>query len=151
MDPTAALNELLDALRIADRETAFDRLEALLDWLSKGGSFPQVPESQPDATYQGYTNYATWCVGLMLMNDQGLYLFCRRLRREACSEAEHCPQVADGTWTVPDAQRYLLADRLKKYVGELNPIKNRPSAFADLLGDALENVNYDELAETVLE
>ena len=83
MDPTAALNELLDALRIADRETAFDRLEALLDWLSKGGSFPQVPESQPDATYQGYTNRATWTVGLMLMNDQGLYLFCHRLRREA--------------------------------------------------------------------
>ncbi len=151
MDPTAALNELLDALRIADRETAFDRLEALLDWLSKGGSFPQVPESQPDATYQGYTNRATWTVGLMLMNDQGLYLFCHRLRHEACSEAEHCPQVIDGTWTEPNAQRYLLADRLKKFVDELNPIRNRPSAFADLLSDALEDVNFDELAETFLE
>lgn len=151
MDPTAALSELLDALRIADRETAFDRLEALLDWLSKGGSFPHVPEFPPETTYQGYTNRATWTVGLMLMNDQGLYLLCRRLRREACSEAEHCPQVTDGTWTEPDAQRYLLADRLKKYVDELNPIRNRPSAFADLLSDALEDVNFDELAETFLE
>ncbi len=33
MDPTAALVDLLDALRRRDRETAFDRLEALLDWL----------------------------------------------------------------------------------------------------------------------
>ena len=43
MDPTAALVDLLDALRHRDREAAFDRLEALLDWLSKGGAFPRVP------------------------------------------------------------------------------------------------------------
>lgn len=43
MDPTAALTDLLDALRRRDRDTAFDRLEALLDWLSQGGAFPRVP------------------------------------------------------------------------------------------------------------
>ena len=36
MDPTAALVDLLDALRRHDREVAYDRLEALLDWLSRG-------------------------------------------------------------------------------------------------------------------
>lgn len=49
MDPTAALADLLDALRRHDREAAFDRLEALLDWLSKGGAFPAVPAPQIEA------------------------------------------------------------------------------------------------------
>ena len=42
MDPTATLRELLDALRTHDRQTTFDRLEAMLDWLSRGGAFPDI-------------------------------------------------------------------------------------------------------------
>ena len=53
MDPTAALVDLLDALRRRDRETAYDRLEALLDWLSKGGAFPTVPGLADDTGSEG--------------------------------------------------------------------------------------------------
>lgn len=53
MDPTATLSELLDALRGRDREAAYDRLEGLLDWLSKGGAFPAVPADPPCTRYQG--------------------------------------------------------------------------------------------------
>ena len=60
MDPTAALRELLEALRNHDRDTAFDRLNALLDWLSKGGAFPTVSEQV--VRYQGWSNHATWAV-----------------------------------------------------------------------------------------
>jgi hypothetical protein len=49
MDPTAALADLLDALRSRNRESAYDRLEALLDWLSKGGAFPRVPPLAGDS------------------------------------------------------------------------------------------------------
>lgn len=53
MDPTAALIDLLDALSRRDREAAYDRLEALLDWLSKGGVFPRVPALVDDLSHEG--------------------------------------------------------------------------------------------------
>ena len=74
---------------------------------------------------------------------------------DGCAKYHFALQVAqlekDGTWTVPDARRYLLAGRLEEYLEGLNPIENRPSAFADLLGAALEDVNYDELAADFLD
>lgn len=151
MDPTAALTELLDALRTQDRETAFDRLEALLDWLSRGGAFPIVPDAPTDEMHQGWTNAETWAVHLWLSNDRGTWLFCRRLARETVEDADTCDQVNDGIWTREQARRFMLADRLQEYLAELNPLKDRPSAFADLLRSALDDVNYEELADAVLE
>lgn len=40
MDPTACWNEMLDALRDGDRETARDRANDLYDWLGRGGFAP---------------------------------------------------------------------------------------------------------------
>ncbi len=151
MDPTAALTELLDALRTQDRETAFARLEALLDWLSRGGAFPTVPDAPTDDTHQGWTNYATWAVHLWLSNDEGTWLFCRRLARETVEDADTCDQVHDGIWTREQARRFMLADRLQEYLAELNPLKDQPSAFADLLRSALDDVNWEELADAFLE
>lgn len=42
MDPNQTLADLLDACEKGNREQAFASLEALLDWLSKGGCFPEV-------------------------------------------------------------------------------------------------------------
>jgi hypothetical protein len=150
MDPTAALTELLDALRNSDRETAFERLEALYDWLSKGGALPIPPEQPPSTEYQGWTNHATWAVHLWLTNDEGTYIFCRRLAREAVADAADCEQVEDGIWTVEEARRYLLADSLGEYLEELNPLKDA-SLFGDLMTASLQDVNYAELADAFLE
>lgn len=151
MDPTAALTELLDALRDHDRQTTFDRLEALLDWLSKGGAFPDVPDPPTDDTHQGWANYATWAVHLWLSNDQGTWEFCRDMAREAVEDAEECDQVNEGIWTQEQARRFMLADRLKDYLAESNPLNDHPSAFADILGAVLDDVNYAEIADALLE
>lgn len=151
MDPTAALNELLEALRGHDREATFDRLEALLDWLSKGGAFPAVPAARPSTRYQGWANHATWAVGLWLNNEEGTYQSCRELAREAAADADACDQVTDGIWTREEARRFMLADGLKDYVGERNPLTHTPSLFSDLLVAALEDVNYEEVADGFLE
>jgi hypothetical protein len=42
MDPQAALYDLLDAINNGDREMVDEYLEALRDWVSKGGILPQV-------------------------------------------------------------------------------------------------------------
>jgi hypothetical protein len=143
MDPTATLNELLDALRNHDRESAIDCLRSVRDWLSKDGAFPIVPEKPRSTEYQGWTNHATWAVHLWLTNDEGTYLFCRRLAREAVNDADDCEQVDDGIWTVEEARRYLLADSLGEYLEELNPLKDA-SLFSDLMTASLQDVNYEE-------
>ena len=149
-DPTATLRELLAAFRSHDREAAFDRLEGLLDGLSTGGAFPEVPEVPTDDSHQGWANHATWAVHLWLSNDQGTFEFCRDLAREAVEDADECDQVNDGIWTPEQARRFMLADRLKDYLAETNPLNDRPSAFADLLRAALDDVNYEELADAFL-
>ena len=149
MDPTAALRDLLDALRNRDRETTVDRPETLLDWWRKGGAIPTVPE--PEVHYQGWASHATWAVQLWLSNDHGSYLFCRRLAREAVEDATDCDQVRDGIWTADQARRFNLADRLKEYLAELNPLKDQPSLFSDLLTASLQDVNSEEVADAFLE
>lgn len=42
MDPNQALADLLVACENGDREAAYEALENLQDWLSKGGCFPEV-------------------------------------------------------------------------------------------------------------
>ena len=111
---------------------------------------PTIPTT-PETCYQGYTNHATWAACEWLYNDHETYLFCRRLTRKARLDAEDCEQVAEGIWTEADASRYLLADRLKEYLAELNPLQNQPSVFSNLMTSALDDVNYRELAETFLE
>ncbi len=46
MDPQAALYDALDALRDGDRDSSVDCLEALAEWIKKGGFLPQVHERQ---------------------------------------------------------------------------------------------------------
>lgn len=151
MDPTATLRELLDALRNHDRPTTFDRLESLLDLLSRGGTFPDVPEPPTDESHQGWTNHQTWAVHLWINNEEGTWNYCRDMAREAVEDAEECDQVNDGIWTQNEARRFMLADRLKGYLAESNPLNDNPSLYSDLLGSALEDINYDELADAFLE
>lgn len=52
MDPDATLTALCEALRDRNRERCWEALEALNDWLAKGGAFPDkvraVPLSETD-------------------------------------------------------------------------------------------------------
>jgi hypothetical protein len=151
MDPNATLIELLAALRNLDRDTACERLDALRDWLKKDGAFPSVPSEPVSKRYNGWENYETWAVSLWLNNDEGTYLFCRRLAREAMADAEDCKQVTDETWTVEEARKFLLADKLKEYIDELNPLGETASLFTDLLNATLHEVNFEEVADGFLE
>jgi hypothetical protein len=47
MDPDVALTDLLEAIRDKDREKSWGALEALNDWLAKGGAFPSKVRAVP--------------------------------------------------------------------------------------------------------
>ena len=88
--------------------------------------------------YNGWTNYETWNLALWMDNDQGLY----SLRTEA---AEDIAQTHDDR---ADAN-IALADWLKDMVEEQGLLGEIPTTgfLADMVGAALSEVNYYEIAE----
>jgi hypothetical protein len=89
-----------------------------------------------DTGYNGWTNYPTWCVNLWLSNDEGLYSY-------AC-------ELATGKTGMENA-RVELADDLRDWVrDELAPDLSASFA-ADLLGYALDQVNWNEIADAWIE
>ncbi len=86
--------------------------------------------------YNGWENYPTWCVHLWMTNEEGLYEDCRRI-------AKHYPQ-----------NRYEVAEHVKGFVEELpdvTAVTDRASFVCDLLGYALGQVNWTEIADAFIE
>lgn len=101
--------------------------------------------------YNGWTNYETWCVHLWLTNEEGTYNHCRELARQATAEAPDCEQVRRRVWTIEDAKKFTLADLLKDFIEEMNPLADGASMFTDLLNAAISEVDWHEIAEAFLE
>ena len=80
--------------------------------------------------YNGWKNYETWCIALWIDNDEGLYNESRDIIRHK---------------SVNDA-----ADMLKDFIGDMNPLLDDASLWSDLLGAALSEVDWYEIAENYL-
>ena len=99
--------------------------------------------------HNGWTNYETWVVALWIDQDHGSYKYWRETAAEARSVAANCPQVADGTWSKKDAGRFQLADWLKEEITDAMPL-HEPNVYSDLLNAALDEVNWQEIADHLL-
>ena len=101
-----------------------------------------------DTRYNGWTNYETWLVNLWMDNEQGSQQFWHDAARECWAESgpKHPnPFVADHEGNA----RILLADRLKDEHEEARP--ETTGVFADLIGAALAEVNWYEIAQALLD
>jgi hypothetical protein len=97
--------------------------------------------------YNGWTNYETWNVKLWMDNDEGSYNYFRELAQETYKQSE-----SEYDWqTKMDAAKYNLAEFIKDYFDEINPLADTADTFSDLLGAALSNVNWYEIAESLLD
>jgi hypothetical protein len=100
-----------------------------------------------DETYNGWKNYPTWVVNLWLSNDEGLYLGA--LARTRAVLEDYHPTTA--VWSVEESRRFNVADTLKTWVTyDLTPDLGASFA-ADLLGYALDQVDWDEVADAWIE
>lgn len=90
---------------------------------------------QQDASYNGWTNYPTWCVDLWLSKD---------LYNEAMEHAKwHAEKSADARNGLAYSLKAWVEDDLTPDLGASFP--------ADLLGYALGQVNWHEIADSWIE
>jgi len=95
-----------------------------------------------EKTYNGWTNYETWCTSLWLDNEEHTYRYCREVAHDNCelqfidnTEDEKLQAVIDTEGTIKDfVESELIPD-----LGA--------SLAADLLGAAVSEVNWREIAE----
>ena len=100
--------------------------------------------------YNGWTNYETWAVNLWLMNDQGSEEMIRELVADVLAEPVNPLSVL----TPEEQGRYAVAEALKNRITDPDEgiIPDLGASLAgDLLGAALCEVNWSELAETYIQ
>jgi len=93
-----------------------------------------------DKTYNGWTNYETWNVKLWIDNDEGSYNYWRQATMEAIETDDDC-----------DDAKHALAEMLKEFVEENNPLADNADMYTDLLNAAISEVNWHEIASNMIE
>lgn len=100
-----------------------------------------------DETYNGWKNYPTWAVNLWLSNEEALYREAMGRVAAIATDAPNTPNVAEGVWTVEQATRFDVANNFKEWVTDDLAPDLGASFAADLLGYALGEVDWNEIAD----
>jgi hypothetical protein len=99
-------------------------------------------------TYNGWKNYETWVVKLWMDNDEGSYKYWESRTKEMFDEAKDAPRSFPNQ-TQKQYAAYWLAEALKDEHEENLP--ELTGFAADLLGAAMSEVNWYEIAESLLD
>jgi hypothetical protein len=96
--------------------------------------------------YNGWANYETWSVALWLDNEAFSYHYWRERARECLEEATKGRSLSRA-----EQASAALASLLKEELEEGSPLAEQATLYADLLGSALSDVNWHEIAKHYLE
>jgi hypothetical protein len=97
--------------------------------------------------YNGWTNYETWDVALWIDNEQGSYNYWRDRAKEILDSEQIDENSSDELINQSkENSRYALAEELKDYFEDNNPLADQANTYTDLLRAALSEVNWNEIA-----
>ena len=91
-----------------------------------------------DKRYNGWANYETWAWKLWLDNDEGTYDYWREVAGDMLDKHNN-----------EDAS-YYLSKELKEQCQADNPLGDSNSAYVDLLGAAISEIDFYEIAESMV-
>lgn len=94
-----------------------------------------------DEKYNGWKNYETWAVALWIDNEQSSQEYARELAEQSTTDSS----ISEGR-----TAEGVLADILKQWIEEKNPLAETATLFTDLLNAALSEVDWYEIAEHYL-
>jgi len=100
-----------------------------------------------DDTFNGWKNYPTWCVNLWLSSDEMLYLEGLDIARDVATWRHPTSEY----WTEEQSVRFNTADVFKDWVTNVLTPDLGASFPADLLGYALGQVDWHEIADAWIE
>lgn len=96
--------------------------------------------------YNGFRNRETWLVNLWIANDEGLHnavdsMIAESLRKAIYKSAKKGSVLSNA----PERALYILGRKLREFLQEHAPVSD--GLYGDLLGNALAEVDYDQLAD----
>ena len=98
-----------------------------------------------DTTYNGWTNYETWCVGMYLDGNytgEGTYLYTIEVVEQAMTDVE------PNRYATPEQRtRWSVANALQSMLEDDDDLGSADGLATDLLGAAWSRVNWYELAD----
>ena len=111
----------------------------------------KINEMIESKKYNGWKNYETWNIKLWLDNDHPSY----DLYHEWLNDAKEAAIIEDKEnhsefLTIEDHTKRILADKIKEYTEENNPLNDTANVYTDLLNSALSEVDYYEIEENIM-
>lgn len=107
-------------------------------------------QTTQDTTHEGWTNYATWGVALVLDNEQATHEECRAQARAFVDSADRHDNVP-AIWTAQQAAQFGMEDWIQEYVERLCERDGMPLMAQQLVAAGLAEVNWSEIAQSILD
>lgn len=105
--------------------------------------------------YNGWKNYETWAIALWLDNEYETYKLMQykssKIIKSVLKDANFDYQLSENREKLIQNSAYRLADEIRKYIEQNNPISSEASVYVDLLNAAISEADYIEIAEHYLD
>ncbi len=101
--------------------------------------------------YNGWFNYETWVVNLWMGNEEGSSSYYAEMAQECWDNAEARPYATREQAATCDLAEMIKDEYEDSMADLLEHKKLQSSVWADLLNASLSEVNWDEIAEHLIE